>query len=94
MALVGAYVLAGEMSTARGDYPSAFSRYQAKMRDYVSRNQRLAAGGARGFVPKSRLRKVLRNLYVRALPCLPASTATDGAAQRASRAIALDDYDR
>ena len=35
MALVGAYVLAGELAAARDDHGSAFAQYQEVMRDYV-----------------------------------------------------------
>ncbi|GLZ31068.1 hypothetical protein Lesp02_32570 [Lentzea sp. NBRC 105346] len=42
MALVGAYVLAGELAAARGDHVTAFARYEAEIRDYVRANQQLA----------------------------------------------------
>ncbi|MFG2722117.1 FAD-dependent monooxygenase [Streptomyces sp. NPDC048416] len=42
LALVGAYVLAGELANSRDDHRAAFSRYQDVMRDYVHTNQRLA----------------------------------------------------
>lgn len=42
MALVGAYVLAGELKAANGDHTVAFARYEAEIRDYVRANQQLA----------------------------------------------------
>lgn len=50
LALVGAYVLAGELSSA--PLPVALQRYQQVMRPYVDRCQRLP-NGIDGYVPKS-----------------------------------------
>ncbi|MFE9557559.1 FAD-dependent monooxygenase [Streptomyces sp. NPDC006703] len=42
LALVGAYVLVGELASSRGDHRAAFDRYQQVMRAYVDENQQLA----------------------------------------------------
>ncbi|MEV4064454.1 FAD-dependent monooxygenase [Nonomuraea dietziae] len=42
MAMVGAYVLAGELAAARGDHTAAFAAYERELRDYVRGNQELA----------------------------------------------------
>ncbi|WP_019632430.1 FAD-dependent monooxygenase [Actinomadura atramentaria] len=42
MALIGAYVLAGELHRAGGDHVRAFAEYEAKLRDFVKANQDLA----------------------------------------------------
>ncbi|MEV5276836.1 FAD-dependent monooxygenase [Streptomyces sp. NPDC051994] len=42
LALVGAYVLVGELASSRGDHHAAFDRYQQVMRAYVDENQQLA----------------------------------------------------
>jgi 2-polyprenyl-6-methoxyphenol hydroxylase-like FAD-dependent oxidoreductase len=42
MALVGAYVLAGELRAADGDHEVAFAAYEHELRDYVAADQRLA----------------------------------------------------
>lgn len=42
MALVGAYVLAGELKAASGDHEAAFASYETEIRDYVAQNQQLA----------------------------------------------------
>ena len=39
LALVGAYLLAGELKAARGNYHLAFQRYNSLMRPYVEANQ-------------------------------------------------------
>ncbi|WP_433662051.1 FAD-dependent monooxygenase [Nocardia sp. CA-128927] len=38
-ALIGAYVLAGELATAAGDYEAAFASYENQLREYVKTNQ-------------------------------------------------------
>ena len=55
LALVGAYVLAGELAAAGGDHGTAFARYESLMRPYVQQAQKLPPGGASGFAPRSRL---------------------------------------
>ncbi|MBE1533591.1 FAD-dependent monooxygenase [Actinomadura algeriensis] len=47
MALVGAYVLAGELKAADGDHRAAFAAYEKELRDYVGANQRIAVANLR-----------------------------------------------
>jgi 2-polyprenyl-6-methoxyphenol hydroxylase-like FAD-dependent oxidoreductase len=65
LALVGAYILAGELTTASVDLGvmieedgihSAFDRYEARMRPYVEQGQQLPPGGVDGYAPMSTLR--------------------------------------
>jgi 2-polyprenyl-6-methoxyphenol hydroxylase-like FAD-dependent oxidoreductase len=42
MAMVGAYVLAGELVESRGDLPTGIVRYEDELREYVLRNQAAA----------------------------------------------------
>ncbi|GAB3580219.1 FAD-binding protein [Amycolatopsis endophytica] len=42
MALVGAYVLAGELAAAGGDHRAAFAAYEKELRGYVQANQDMA----------------------------------------------------
>ncbi|MFI0777676.1 FAD-dependent monooxygenase [Streptomyces sp. NPDC021212] len=42
MALIGAYVLAGELKAAEGDHTTAFAAYERELRDFVTANQELA----------------------------------------------------
>jgi 2-polyprenyl-6-methoxyphenol hydroxylase-like FAD-dependent oxidoreductase len=42
MAMVGAYVLAGELKAANGDHRAAFAGYERELRGYVAANQELA----------------------------------------------------
>lgn len=51
LALVGAYVLAGELA-AHDDHHVAFARYEQVMRPYVKQAQQLPPGGVRSYAPK------------------------------------------
>ena len=64
-ALVGAYVLAGELAATPDDHEAAYTRYQDVMRDYVKQCQQLPPGGVQGFAPQGRLMLKLRVLSMR-----------------------------
>ncbi|MER8185937.1 FAD-dependent monooxygenase [Kitasatospora sp. NPDC094015] len=55
LALVGGYLLAGELAAAGGDHRTALRRYEERMRPYVTGAQKLPPGGAAGFAPDSAL---------------------------------------
>lgn len=54
LALVGAYVLAGEL-TARPDYRLAFAGYEKLVHPYAAAGQQLPPGGIRSYAPQSQL---------------------------------------
>ncbi len=92
LALVGAYVVAGELASNAGDHDSAFDRYQNELRSYVARGQNLAKGNAIGLIPRSRTQIWFRNQTIRALPYLPWKGMITGGVQKAANAIKLKDY--
>ncbi len=92
MALVGAYVLAGELAAADGDHHVAFESYEARMRDYVGQNQAIAGSGAGLLVPKSWPGVWFRDQAMRIAPKLPKTDLFGGTIQRAANAIDLDPY--
>jgi 2-polyprenyl-6-methoxyphenol hydroxylase-like FAD-dependent oxidoreductase len=51
VALLGAYILAGELATAGGDYEKGFTSYQVEFHDYVKRNQWLVVDNIPGGAP-------------------------------------------
>ena len=55
IAIVGAYVLAGELREANGDYAAAFAKYEATMREFAVEAQKLAEGVS-WFIPANRLK--------------------------------------
>lgn len=47
IALIGAYVLAGELATASGTYPAAFAEFEKVMRPFIEANQALGLKSAK-----------------------------------------------
>ncbi|SFW82460.1 FAD-dependent monooxygenase [Amycolatopsis australiensis] len=54
LAVLGAYVLAGELAAAGGDHTRAFPAYEREMAELVRKSRAFAEGAARGLIPGSR----------------------------------------
>ena len=54
LAVLGAYVLAGELARADGDHLRAFAAYELQMREPVHRSRSFARGAAKGIIPGSK----------------------------------------
>ena len=67
LAMTEAYVLAGELSRAGGNYEAAFRSCETSLRDFIARKQQSALRLASSFAPKSRLSIWLRNMGLRLL---------------------------
>jgi len=67
MALVGAYLLAGELAAAGGDHRAAFARYEGRLRPYAERNLAFGVKMAGEMVPGGRLSLAVRNYGMRTL---------------------------
>jgi 2-polyprenyl-6-methoxyphenol hydroxylase-like FAD-dependent oxidoreductase len=65
LAMVGAYILAGELKNANGDYKKAFQQYQAIFKPFMNKKQKAAQSFAKSFVPKSDFGIWLRNFVFR-----------------------------
>lgn len=61
LAMAGAYILAGELHRANGDYCSAFDRYEALFAPLIRSKQKSALRFAGAFAPKSRFSLWMRN---------------------------------
>jgi 2-polyprenyl-6-methoxyphenol hydroxylase-like FAD-dependent oxidoreductase len=95
LALIGAYVLAGELATADGDPAVAFAGYERALRPFVERNQQLATSGGATLIPRTRTALWLRNRVLAALPHLgPARRLLMGRVDEAARSFPLPDYTR
>jgi 2-polyprenyl-6-methoxyphenol hydroxylase-like FAD-dependent oxidoreductase len=96
LALVGAYVLAGELAAAGGDHQVAFARYEEELRDFVAVNQALGERHVKTIVPRSKRQAWLQTVFLRALPYLPwrgmVLDAMTKPIQQAATAITLKDY--
>jgi 2-polyprenyl-6-methoxyphenol hydroxylase-like FAD-dependent oxidoreductase len=73
LAVLGAYVLAGELARAGGDHIRAFAAYEREMREPVLRSRAFARGAAKSLVPGSRAAVWAMTRAVRLVSLLPAS---------------------
>jgi 2-polyprenyl-6-methoxyphenol hydroxylase-like FAD-dependent oxidoreductase len=61
LAMTGAYILAGDLKHANGNYEIAFKNYEDLFKPFISKKQRSAQGFAKSFVPKSNFGIWVRN---------------------------------
>jgi len=93
LAIVGAYVLAGELAAAGGDPAVAFPAYERALRPFVERNQQLASSGGAALIPGTRASLWLRNRVLAALPYLgPLKRLLSGRVDEAASSFPLPDY--
>lgn len=64
-AMAGAYILAGELGRAGGDYQAAFAAYERAFRPFIERKQKGARSFASSFAPSSRLGLFARDQLLR-----------------------------
>jgi 2-polyprenyl-6-methoxyphenol hydroxylase-like FAD-dependent oxidoreductase len=98
IAMVGAYVLAGELSRAGGDPAVALPRYDAAMRELVRRARKLGTTTMRTLIPATPAQVRMMIGMMRVVPRLPAAlqrrvSALQSTAAGALDAVAVEDYD-
>jgi 2-polyprenyl-6-methoxyphenol hydroxylase-like FAD-dependent oxidoreductase len=92
LALVGAYILAGELAACLGDHQLAFTRYEELMRSYVAKSQQLPPGGVAGFAPNSAAYIALRAISMRTMIHWPMKNLITSQFAKA-KDLELPDYD-
>jgi 2-polyprenyl-6-methoxyphenol hydroxylase-like FAD-dependent oxidoreductase len=70
-AMLGAYVLAGELHKAGGDYRIAFAAYEEKLSSFMRRQQDNAVRFAASFTPKSEFGVFLRDRVLNLMNITP-----------------------
>jgi 2-polyprenyl-6-methoxyphenol hydroxylase-like FAD-dependent oxidoreductase len=65
LAMISAYVLAGELAMVGGRYSEAFAGYEARLKSYIGRKQRGAERFAGALAPRTRVGMLFRNVVVR-----------------------------
>lgn len=70
-AMLGAYILAGELKQADGDYAKAFAAYESRMRPFIEKQQRDAEKFAPSFAPKTRLGLAVRDMVLNLMKIRP-----------------------
>jgi 2-polyprenyl-6-methoxyphenol hydroxylase-like FAD-dependent oxidoreductase len=101
LALVGAYVLAGELAAANGNHQTAFANYESQMRWFVKANQRLGVTVLKDMVPKSKKQLWLQTIMLRLMLKLPGKEKLlrnflkemQRSVDEAANAIELKNYD-
>jgi 2-polyprenyl-6-methoxyphenol hydroxylase-like FAD-dependent oxidoreductase len=93
MAIIGAYVLAGELAEANGEYQVAFKNYEGLMRAFVEKCQGIADGGAEWFVPRTRFRLWLSTQMWKILPHTPWKNMMNDVPLKIGNSIQIKDYD-
>ena len=93
LAIVGAFVLAGELARYRDDPARAWPAYENTLRRFVARNQAIARRGRSLLIPRTPTGIRLRNGLLGALPLLgPATRLVDGSSHRAASSLVLPPY--
>jgi len=92
LAVVGAYILAGELAAAGGDHRVAFDRYEQQLRKYAAGCQEMGDGVAKLMVPGSQLTATLLNRYFKLMPYLPGKNMAAKIARKAAENIVLPSY--
>ena len=92
LAVVGAYVLAGELAVANGDHRAAFARYEEEIRDYARGCQKLAKDAGPFLAPATSRKIRRRNRAYRMLSFRPLAGVFNRMTTRAANAITLKDY--
>jgi 2-polyprenyl-6-methoxyphenol hydroxylase-like FAD-dependent oxidoreductase len=67
LAMISAYVLAGELNRSKGQFEDAFSRYERLLLPFMTAKQSAARQFAHSFAPKARWGLFLRNQITKAI---------------------------
>ncbi|MEV5310295.1 FAD-dependent monooxygenase [Streptomyces sp. NPDC052610] len=92
VAIVAAYVLAGELARAGGDHRAAFAGYEALVRDFARGCQKIAGNAGPFFAPPTERRIRSRDRVYRLLASRPLAGLLKRLTERAATAIDLPDY--
>jgi 2-polyprenyl-6-methoxyphenol hydroxylase-like FAD-dependent oxidoreductase len=98
LAVIGAYVLAGELKAASGDPVTAFRNYETEMREVVRRFRGIGPTMMKTLIPQTPLQVWLTIQVVRLVPRLPATlqrrpSSFQGRPARALEAVTLKNYE-
>lgn len=91
LALVGAYVLAGELAT-QPTHQAAFAAYDRTARAFVESNQATALDGASVMVPDTRFKIWIRNRMLRLSPLLTRLGLVGRKSRDLNSALKIKDY--
>src|SRR6516164_1060064 len=90
LAMIAAYVLAGELAKAKGNHDQAFGKYEEVLRAFIGSKQRGAERFAAAFAPKTQWGLLFRNQVIRMLRIPGLARLTFG--RDITDALALPNY--
>jgi 2-polyprenyl-6-methoxyphenol hydroxylase-like FAD-dependent oxidoreductase len=97
MALIGAYVLAGELAANGGDHVRAFANYESATRAFMQGNLDYSKSMVDGFAPKTKLGIWARNRFMGMLRYMPGNALLMklmmSGLVKVANAITLRDYE-
>jgi 2-polyprenyl-6-methoxyphenol hydroxylase-like FAD-dependent oxidoreductase len=91
IAVIGAYILAGELGKSGGDHKIAFTNYENALHPFITRKQRAAERFAGAFAPRSRTGIFIRNQVTRLMAVPVVSKLAMG--RLLSDSLTLPSYD-
>ncbi|RJQ75645.1 FAD-dependent oxidoreductase [Pseudonocardiaceae bacterium YIM PH 21723] len=94
IALVGAYVLAGELATAGGDPVAGLRAYESRLRPWIDRVQRFGRGNGKTMTPRTRFGIEFRRTVMRLQQMVPDTNFLLRGQVRLSDGFDLPDYSR
>ena len=94
LAVVGAYILAGELTAHRGDHRAAFARYEELMRPYVKTCQKQGSNAGPFLAPPTAKKLKQRNRIYKLLCGRLLSGFFDRLTTKGAEAVELPDYGR
>ncbi|WP_327253715.1 FAD-dependent monooxygenase [Streptomyces sp. NBC_01244] len=96
LALVGAYVLAGELAAAGGDHTTGFAAYEREMRGFAEENQKLGPSNIKHMVMRTKRQISIQLTVLSLLGRLPGKQRMMAKVmepiQKAANSITLKDY--
>ncbi|RVU22605.1 FAD-dependent oxidoreductase [Streptomyces antnestii] len=92
VAIVGAYVLAGELALAGGDHRSAFAAYEAQIADFAKGCQKISGNAGPFFAPPTERRIRSRDRMYRLLSSRLLAGFFKRLTEKAATALDLKDY--
>ncbi|MEU6999654.1 FAD-dependent monooxygenase [Nonomuraea sp. NPDC046570] len=92
LAVVGAYVLAGELKAAGGDHRIAFPRYEERMWEYARGCQKSGEGVSKWMVPENRFMSWFVNQQYKLMPYMPGKGMIARSVRKTAEAVSLPNY--
>ncbi|GAA3818755.1 FAD-dependent monooxygenase [Streptomyces coacervatus] len=92
VAIVGAYVLAGELALAGGDFRTAFAEYETRISDFAKGCQKISGNAGPFFAPATERRIRSRDRMYRVLSSRPLARFFKRLTEKAATNITLREY--